>query len=135
MVATPIGSLLATLWLSQADDVGWWWNSPSEIETAAKFASAGILFYTAAFAALETGVMFMVLAYHVMKKFEADREKRRQELINQGMASGMALGEASGMALGIALGAEAERQRQETGESLEQAIERLRSEGWQPPQS
>ena len=119
MVATPIGSLLVTLWLSQAKDVGWWWNSPSEVEVAAEFSSAGILFYTAAFAALETGVMSMVLAYHVMKKFEADREKRRQELINQG----------------VALGAEAERQRQETGESLEQAIERLKAEGWRPPQS
>ena len=115
MVATPIGSLLVTLWFSQTKDVGWWWNSPSEFEVAATFASAGILFDTASFAALETAVMLMVLAFQVIKKFEADREKRRQKH--------------------IALGAEAERQRQKTGESLEQAVERLLAENWQPSQS
>ena len=119
MVAAPIGSLLVTLWLSQAKDVGWWWNSQAEIEVAAAFASAGILFYTASFAALETGVMVMVLAYQVMKKFEADRERRRQEQIEKG----------------IAFALEADRRRQGTGESLEQAIAKLREEGWQPPQS
>ena len=123
MAAAPIGSLLVTLWLSQAKDVGWWWNSQAEIEIAAAFASAGILFYTASFAALETGVMVMVLAYHVMKKFEADIEKRRQEQIEKGTTNG------------IALALEADRRRQGTGESLEQAIAKLREEGWQPPQS
>ena len=59
--------------------------------------------------------MLMVLAFQVLKKFEEDREKRRQRH--------------------IALGAEAERQRQKTGESLEQAVERLLAEDWQPPQS
>jgi K+ transporter len=123
MVATPIGSLLVTLWLSQANEVGWWWNSKSEFEVAAKFASGGILFYTASFAALETGVWFaMVLAFEVIKKYEADRERRRQEREQQRQAD-------------IALGAEAERQRQETGESLDEAVARLQAEGWQSAQS
>jgi hypothetical protein len=127
MVATPIGSLLVTLWLSQANEVGWWWNSKSEFEVAAKFASGGILFYTASFAALETGVWFaMVLAFEVIKKYEADRERRRQEREQQRQAD---------MVLGIALGAEAERQRQETGESLDEAVARLQAEGWQSAQS
>ena len=114
-----MGSLLVTLWLSQAEGVGWWWNSRAELEAAADFASAGILFYSASFAALETGVMSMVLAYQVIKKFEEDREKRRQEQIDKG----------------IALALEAERRRQGTEDSLEQAIEKLRAEGWQPSES
>ena len=63
--------------------------------------------------------MSMVLAYQVIKKFEEDREKRRQEQIDKG----------------IALALEAERRRQGTEDSLEQAIEKLRAEDWQPPQS
>jgi hypothetical protein len=115
MVAPPIGSLSVTLWLSQAKDVGWWWNSQSEFEIAAQYASGGILFYTASFAALETGAwLVMVLALQAIKRFEEEREKRQQNL--------------------IALGAEAERQRQETGESLDEAIKRLQTEGWKPSQ-
>ena len=119
MAATPIGSLLVTLGVSQTKDVGWWWNSQSELEVAAAFASVGILFYTASFAALETGVMSMVLAYHVIKKFEEDREKRRKEQFDKG----------------IALALEADRRRQGTEDSLEQAIAKLQEEGWQPLES
>jgi hypothetical protein len=120
MVATPIGSLLVTLWLSQAQGVGWWWNSRSELEVAATFASVGILFYTVSFAVLEIGLMvIMVLALQVIKRYEEGREKRQQELIDKG----------------VALALEAERRRQGTGDSLEQAIEKLRAEGWQPPPS
>ena len=79
MVAAPIGSGLVTLWLSQAENVGLFWNSQAEFEVVGKFASTGILFYTGSFAILETGVMVMALAWHLHKKFEADRAKREQE--------------------------------------------------------
>ena len=79
MVAAPIGSGLVTLWLSQAENVGLFWNSQAEFEVVGKFASTGILFYTGSFAILETGVMAMALAWHLHKKFEADRARREQE--------------------------------------------------------
>ena len=113
MAATPIGSTLLTLWLSQIENVGWWWSSPAEFEVAAKFASAGILFYSAAFASLETGVwLIVVLAFHAIKKYEREREKRRQEL--------------------IALGVEAHRRSVETGKPVEEVLKELEAEDWKP---
>ena len=116
MVATPIGSLLVTLWLSQAKGVGWWWNSLEELEVAAAFASIGILSYTASFAALETGLWtIMVLALQALKKYEEDRAKRERLL--------------------IALGAEAERRSRASGRPFEEALKELKAENWQPPES
>ena len=83
---------------------------------AAKFASGGILFYTASFAALETGVITVVLGLQIYKKFEADREKRRQELLHKGAA----------------LSLEAQRQNEETGEPYEEILQRLIAENWRP---
>ena len=120
MVATPIGSLLVTLWLSQSKGVGGWWNSQAELEIAASFASIGILFYTASFAALETGVwLLMVLAYEALKKYEKDRSKRRQELRKEGLA----------------MWQEAERLSKETGEPAVEIFNRLNMEDWRPAQS
>ena len=120
MVATPIGSLLVTLWLSQSKGVGRWWNSQAEFEIAASFASLGILFYTASFAALETGVwLLMVLAYEALKKYERDRSKRRQELRKEGLA----------------MWQEAERLSKETGEPAVEIFNRLNMEDWRPAQS
>ena len=77
------------------------------------------------------GVWFtMVLAFEVIKKYEADREKRRQERERERQEN-----RALGIALGVPLGAEAERQRRETGETLEEAVARLQAEDWQPAQS
>ena len=112
MVATPLGSLLVTLWLSQVENVGWFWNSQAEFEVAAKFASGGILFYTASFAALETGVIIMVLGLQIYKKFEEDREKRRREQLERGAA----------------LALEAQRLSKETGEPYEEILQKLISE-------
>ena len=112
MVATPLGSLLLTLWLSQVENVGWFWNSQAEFEVAAKFASGGILFYTASFAALETGVIIVVLGLQIYKKFEEDRDKRRREQLERGAA----------------LALEAQRLSQETGEPYEEILRKLISE-------
>lgn len=111
-IAAPIGSLLVTLWLSQSDGVGLWWNTPSELEVAAKFASGGVLFYTASFAALEMGVMFMVLAWKVKEYFDKKQMDR-----------------------GVALGAEAQRRSQSTGREFEEVLKELKAENWQPPKS
>ena len=120
MAATPIGSTLLTLWLSQAECVGWWWNSQAEFEVAARFASAGILFYTASFASLETGVwIIMVLALRAIESYEARKEKRRQ----------------ADAARGAAMWREAERLSEESGEPAETIFERLNKKNWQPPQS
>ena len=114
--ATPIGSTLVTLWLSQVENVGWWWNSQAELEAAARFASAGILFYTASFAALETGVwLIMVLALRAIESYEARSKRRRQAL--------------------IALGIEAQRRSAATGKPVEEILKELESENWQPPQA
>ena len=116
MAATPIGYTLVTLRLSQVENVGWWWNSPSEFEVAAKFASGGILFYSASFAALETGVwLTMVLAFYALQKYERERDKRRQAL--------------------IALGIEAQRRSQDTGEPVEDIVKELQAEDWKPDNS
>jgi hypothetical protein len=118
-IAIPIGSLLATLGLSQTKNVDWWWNSSEELSVAAEFASIGILFYTAFFAVLEavvwSGVWLVVLGLQVWKNYEERRAKRVREL--------------------AALGVEAERQRKISGEAWEQAVERLRKDGWRPPES
>ena len=110
-IATPICSLLVTLWLSQSKGVGRWWNTQADFEAAAIFASAGILFYTASFAALELGVMILVLAWKVKEYFD---KKLRDE--------------------GIKLALEANRQKRDD-ESLEQAIERLKADKWKPTKS
>ena len=76
---TPIGSGLVTLWLSQGESVGWLWNSQAEFGVAAKFASAGILFYTGSFAILEAGVgLLMVLALKALESYEIRKEQRQQ---------------------------------------------------------
>ena len=76
---TPVGSGLVTLWLSQGEYVGWLWNSQAEFGVAAKFASAGILFYTGSFAILESGVwLLMVLALKAFESYEKRKEQRRQ---------------------------------------------------------
>ena len=118
-IATPIGSLLATLWLSQAGDVGWWWNSQAEYKVAAEFASAGILFYTASIAALEAGVWLMVLGLQLYRKFEQDRAKRRQEL----------------MGIGAELALEAQRISKETGKPYEEILQNLIAKETHPAQS
>ena len=135
MAATPIGSLLVTLWLSQAEGVGWWWNSQAEFAVAASFASGGILFYTASFAALETGVwLLMVLALHAIRNYEAkkrkeeeerqERERKREEERRQR--------DQEMQAIGAAMWREAERQSEESGESPEEIFKRLQSMNWQP---
>ena len=117
MVATPIGSLLITLWLSQAENVGWFWNTQTEFEVAARFASGGILFYTASFAALETGVwVSMVLALKALQDYDRRKEQRRREQLRKAGA--------------VAL--EAINRSKETGEPVEVIIERLIDENWQP---
>ena len=79
---TPIGSGLIALWLSQADNVGWFWNSRAEFAVAGKFASVGILFYTGIFAILEIGVwLAMVLALEALRNYERRKEQRRQERV------------------------------------------------------
>lgn len=113
MVATPLGSLLLTLWLSQVEDVGWIWNTQAEFEVAAKFASGGILFYTASFAALETGVwLLMVLALKALENYERRKQQRQREQLERGAA----------------LALEALRISQETGEPHEEILRRLISE-------
>ena len=79
-VMTPIGSGLVALWLSQAENVGWFWNSQAEFEVAGRFSSVGILFYTGTFAILEVGVwLSMVLALKALEGYERRKEQRRQE--------------------------------------------------------
>ena len=112
-----MGSLLATLWLSQVENMGWWWNSQGELEVAATFASGGILFYTASFAALETGVwLLMVLALRAIENYEARKRKRELEM----------------QAIGAAIWREAQRQSDESGESPEEIFKRLQSINWRP---
>ena len=124
MAATPIGSLLVTLWFSQAEGVGWWWNSQAEFEVAARFASGGILFYTASFAALETGVwLLMVLALYALRSYEAKKREREQQMRERELAM---------QAIGAAMWREAERQSEESGESPEEVFKRLQSTNWRP---
>ena len=109
-IATPIGSLLVTLILTQ------YWggdlrNGQPHLEALANFASIGILFYTVFFATLELGVMLVVLAWKVKEYFDNKQMER-----------------------GIALALEANRQKR-SGESLEEAVERLKAAGWKPIKS
>ncbi len=114
---TPIGSGLIALWLSQGENVGWFWNSQSEFEVAAKFASVGILFYTGAFAILEVGVwLFMVLAMQAFRSYEKRKKQRQREQLEKGAA----------------LSLEAQRQNEETGEPYEEILQRLIAENWRP---
>jgi hypothetical protein len=96
------------------------WNSQAELEVAANFASGGILFYTASFAALETGVwLIMVLALQALRKYEAGSKKLRQ----------------AERGIGAAMWREAQRLSDESGEPAEKVFERLNSEDWQLPES
>ena len=80
-VMTPIGSGLIALWLSQAENVGWFWNSQAEFEVASRFSSVGILFYTGIFAIFEIGVwLSMVLALKALEGYERRKEQRRMEM-------------------------------------------------------
>ena len=126
-IATPVGSLLTTLFLSYNECTGWCLTSQAEAELASRFASVGILIYTASFAVLETGVMLVVLAWKVKEFFDrkaeedrerikaererieedrerikADRERIIAEVRAEGMAEGMAEGRAEGRAEGEA---------------------------------
>ena len=85
----------------------------------ANLASGGFLFYTASFAAFESGVIILVLAWQVKEYFHKKSDERDKALLNRGAA----------------IGAEADRQRQDTGETREQAIARLIIEGWEPEMS
>ncbi len=121
LASTAIGGVVLTYFLSGASftDI---WDTSSEFKAAATLAPLAVLIYTAFAAMLETGVMAMVLALAVAGKFIDefnDREKRRKEREEYL----------------IALGAEAERQRQASGESREEAVARLIVEGWKPVQS
>ncbi len=125
LVAVPFGSLLITLYLSQAGNVGWWLNSRADYKVAAEFASLGFIIYAASFAALETGVwLVMVLALQALKKFDRDRAERDQELRSEGVRLVRELGLEEAEALMER--ADKERMR---GETWKQAIERLRQEG------
>ena len=110
---TPVGSGLVALWLSQGENVGWFWNSQAEYEVAGKFASVGILFYTGAFAILEVGVwLIMVLAMQVLRSYERQKQRRQREQLEKGAA----------------LALEAQRLSQETGEPYEEILRKLISE-------
>ena len=131
IVATPIGSTVVTYLMSGAslNDI---WNTREEFKAAAELAPLGILIHTALAALLEATVMIMVLGfalagqvYEDYKERQAKREAQRKEYIDSLKDQGRE--EA------IALALEADRQRKETGEELEEAMERLTREGWQPP--
>ena len=122
-IATPGGSLLTTLLLSRNECVGWCLTSQAEVEVASRFASAGILIYTASFAALETGVMTVVLAWQVKEFFERITAERLARLTAEVTAEVEAVT--------LARRREAERLSRETGEDIEVIYERLRDDGWE----
>ena len=125
LVAVPFGSLLFTLYLSQAGDVGWWLNSRADYEVAAGFASLGFILYTASFAALETGVwLVMVLALYALEAFDRRRAKRDQEVRSEVMRLVRELGVEEARILIDRAGNERMR-----GETWQQTIERLKQEG------
>ena len=129
LVAAPFGSLLFTLSLSQSGNVGWWLNSRADYKVAAEFASLGVLFYTASFAALETGVwLVMVLALQALRKFDRDRAKRDREVRFEAAAVTLRLVEELGAEAALALIERADDERMR-GETWKQTIERLRQEG------
>ena len=117
-IATPIGSLTITLIMAQ------YWggelrNSQPYVAVLGTFASIGILIYTSFFAALEPGVIIVVLAWKVKEYFDREREKRQQELRNEGSL----------------MWREAERLSRETGEPVGEIFERLNKENWKPSQA
>ena len=117
MVATPVDSGLVALWLSQGENVGWFWNSQADYGVAAKFASAGILFYTGTFAILETGVWIsMVLALKALQDYDRRKEQRRREQLQKGAE----------------LALEALRRSEDTGEPYEDILQRLIWDDWKP---
>ena len=129
LVAAPFGSLLFTLSLSQAGNVGWWFNSQADYEVAARFASLGVLFYTASFAALETGVwLVMVLALYALEAFDRRRAKRDREVRFEAAAVTLRLVEELGAEAALALIERADDERMR-GETWKQTIERLSQEG------
>ena len=129
LVAAPFGSLLFTLSLSQAGNVGWWLNSRADYEVAAEFASLGVLFYTASFAALETGVwLVMVLALYALEAFDRRRAERDQEVRSEAAVVTVRLVRDLGTEAALALIERAEDERMR-GETWKQAIERLKQEG------
>ena len=109
-VATPVGSLLTTLLLSESECAGWCLTSQAEVELASRFASVGILIYTASFAALETGVMLVVLAWKVKEFFDSKAIERFDEA--------------------VAMGIEAQRRSQATGQPVEEVLREMRAAGW-----
>ena len=122
IIATPIGSLIIIYLMSGASPTNIW-NTKQELESAATFAPLGILIYTALAAMLEVLVIAMVLGFAVAGKFWEDHKARQKAYADALRAEG------------AALALEAERQRQDTGETFEEAFERLQSEGWQSPKS
>lgn len=137
-IATPVGSLLTTLLLSYNECTGWCLTSQAEAELASRFASVGILIYTASFAVLETGVMLVVLAWKVKEYFDRKAEEDRERIMadrEQIMAEGRAEGRAEGEAIALARRREAERLGMETTDSVDVIYQRLRDEGWQPTQA
>ena len=68
-------------------------TSQAEAELASRFASVGILIYTASFAVLETGVMLVVLAWKVKEFFDRKAAEDRERIMadrEQIMAEGRA---------------------------------------------
>ena len=117
-IATPVGSLSITFIMAQ------YWGgelrtSQPYVAVLGTFASIGILIYTSFFAALEAGVIIMVLAWKVKEYFDRDRAKHQQELRNEGLL----------------MWREAERLSRETGESADEIFERLNKENWKPSQA
>ena len=88
------------------------------MKAAADFASIGILIYTASFAALETGVMLVVMAWKVKEYFDEKSAERTKRIT------------ADVEARALARWREAERLSHETGERIEDIYLRLRDEGW-----
>ena len=72
---------------------------------------------------LEGLVILMVLGFAIAGKFWEDHKARQKAFADVLLAEG------------AALALEAERQRQTTGESFEEAFNRLREERWKPAKS
>ena len=129
-IATPVGSLLTTLLLSNNECVGWCLTSQAEVELASRFASVGILIYTASFAALEMGVMLVVLAWKVKEYFDRITAEKIERMAAEMTAEATAEVTAQVEAITLARRREAERLNRETGEDIEVIYERLRDDGW-----
>ena len=89
----------------------------------------GVLFYTASFAALETGVwLVMVLALYALEAFDRRRAERDQKMRFEGAAVTMRLVDELGLEEARILIERADSERMR-GETWKQTIERLRQEG------